>query len=134
MSWTVINCAVQVSECLFPQTLVKESPQHSPRLYLAPPETKNTWARDDPAILVLIAACLCGECIRLILLEETYILFPFSLGSRLVRRVFARAIAGDMAGLDDGGTRLSIDGDCSGYHTMVRSQPHLFGFAILIRC
>lgn len=25
-------------------------------------ETKNTWARDDPAILVLIAACLCGEC------------------------------------------------------------------------
>jgi len=24
------------------------------------PETKNTWARDDPAILVLIAACLTG--------------------------------------------------------------------------
>ena len=23
-------------------------------------ETKNTWARDDPAILVLIGACLCG--------------------------------------------------------------------------
>ena len=23
-------------------------------------ETKNTWARDDPAILVLIAACLTG--------------------------------------------------------------------------
>ncbi len=23
-------------------------------------ETKNTWARDDPAILILIAACLCG--------------------------------------------------------------------------
>ena len=24
-------------------------------------ETKNTWSRDDPAILVLIGACLCGE-------------------------------------------------------------------------
>lgn len=24
-------------------------------------ETKNTWARDDPAILVLLAACLFGE-------------------------------------------------------------------------
>lgn len=23
-------------------------------------ETKNTWSRDDPAILVLIGACLCG--------------------------------------------------------------------------
>jgi len=23
-------------------------------------ETKNTWARDDPAIIVLIAACLVG--------------------------------------------------------------------------
>jgi len=25
-------------------------------------ETKNTWARDDPAILILLSACLCGEC------------------------------------------------------------------------
>lgn len=24
-------------------------------------ETKNTWARDDPAILILLSACLCGE-------------------------------------------------------------------------
>ena len=23
-------------------------------------ETKNTWARDDPAIIILIAACLFG--------------------------------------------------------------------------
>lgn len=23
-------------------------------------ETKNTWARDDPAILILLSACLCG--------------------------------------------------------------------------
>lgn len=28
--------------------------------YILPLETKNTWARDDPAILVLIGACLCG--------------------------------------------------------------------------
>ncbi|KAF8970439.1 UNC-50-like protein [Flammula alnicola] len=28
-----------------------------------PPETKNTWARDDPAILVLIGACLCVSAI-----------------------------------------------------------------------
>ena len=28
--------------------------------YGLPLETKNTWARDDPAILVLIGACLCG--------------------------------------------------------------------------
>lgn len=27
-------------------------------------QTKNTWARDDPAILVLIAACLVGACAR----------------------------------------------------------------------
>ena len=26
-----------------------------------PPETKNTWARDDPAILILVSACLFGE-------------------------------------------------------------------------
>lgn len=26
-------------------------------------ETKNTWARDDPAILILISACLTGACI-----------------------------------------------------------------------
>ena len=25
------------------------------------PETKNTWARDDPAILILLAACLTGS-------------------------------------------------------------------------
>jgi hypothetical protein len=24
-------------------------------------ETKNTWARDDPAILILLSACLCSE-------------------------------------------------------------------------
>ena len=28
--------------------------------YMSCLETKNTWARDDPAILVLIGACLCG--------------------------------------------------------------------------
>lgn len=28
--------------------------------YLIFTETKNTWARDDPAILILIGACLCG--------------------------------------------------------------------------
>ena len=28
-------------------------------------ETKNTWARDDPAILILIAACLTGTCLVL---------------------------------------------------------------------
>lgn len=29
-------------------------------IYVTNAETKNTWARDDPAILVLISACLCG--------------------------------------------------------------------------
>jgi len=29
-------------------------------LLMSSQETKNTWARDDPAILVLIGACLCG--------------------------------------------------------------------------
>lgn len=26
-------------------------------------ESKNQWARDDPAFLVLLSLCLCGKCI-----------------------------------------------------------------------
>jgi hypothetical protein len=49
---------VQLSKRLFPQTWVCICDQwHAPHKNT---ETKNTWARDDPAILLLIAACLFG--------------------------------------------------------------------------
>ena len=52
-------------------------------------ETKNTWARDDPAILVLLSACLCGEWgLKIAMASGPYILFSCSRG--LVGGVFLR--------------------------------------------
>ena len=52
-------------------------------------ETKNQWARDDPAILVLIGACLTGASafILLMLNNEKLIECPDSCCDRLVTRL-----------------------------------------------
>jgi hypothetical protein len=50
----------QVPERVLSQTYVKTWDVCDLLGYILFLETKNTWARDDPAILVLIGACLCG--------------------------------------------------------------------------
>lgn len=49
-------------------------------------ETKNTWARDDPAILILIAGCLCGTS-QLIIPSSSIVQAGHSISHSMVRGI-----------------------------------------------
>ncbi|KAJ7098266.1 UNC-50 [Mycena epipterygia] len=51
-------------------------------------QTKNTWARDDPAILVLISACLCVSAVAWSLVYSLSILQALQLAILMVLRDF----------------------------------------------
>ena len=78
-------------------------------------ETKNTWARDDPAILILIAACLTGmyQAFKPLL----YVLiWQVSVRGCLVSRIFVWPTTGHTTSPPDDLPRLSIGWySCSDY-------------------
>ena len=51
---------MKVSQCIFPQTYVYVLSLPSAVTHTTHEETKNTWARDDPAILILMAGGMVG--------------------------------------------------------------------------
>ena len=51
---------MKVSECIFPQTYVYVLSLPPAVTHTTHEETKNTWARDDPAILILMAGGMVG--------------------------------------------------------------------------
>jgi len=86
-------------------------------------ETKNTWARDDPAILILIAGGMFGEFFVFPTLSRFATSHAYSCGDSLVRFLVLWPIRYHPIGVSYGIPRFPSSGSYFSHPAVVRSAP-----------